>query len=106
MENRFKAGSHYRAARLRDPQLIEEMALAPDPKPEPPRFEEFDSLRADLADLKDVLWRILYVSGRSDPKHAPTASRPELPWAARRSEMLADKSRYVRSILLPWEVNE
>lgn len=103
---RFGAGSHYRAARLRDPALIEEMATAPEPaKPAPPRLEEFGPLRGDLADIKDLLWRLLYMTGHIDPKGAPTAPRPEMPWEARRSELLADKSRFVRAILMPWEVD-
>lgn len=83
------------------------MALAPDSHAvTKPAIEEFDSLRAELANIQDILWRIFYVSGRADPKHAPTAPRPDLPWDARRSELHDLKSRAVLSIWMPWEVND
>lgn len=102
----LRGGSRFRAAKLREPQLIERMALQADPaKPPAPELEEFDPLRAELANIQDILWRILYAAGRADPKHAPSAPRPELPWAARRSEIHDIKSRAVLSIWMPWEVN-
>ncbi|HMH59213.1 MAG TPA: hypothetical protein VK537_08530 [Galbitalea sp.] len=74
-------------------------------KPPPPPLEEFDPIRGELANMQDILWRILYATMRADPKGAPTAARPEMPWEARQNELLAAKSLHLRSILVPWEVN-
>ncbi len=70
-----------------------------------PTLEEFDSLRAEFAEIKDILWIIAYTAGRNDPKHAPKSPRPEMPWDAIISEMLSDKSRWIRSRMVPWEVD-
>lgn len=103
---RYGRGSHYRAAKLRDPQLVEHMALRGDQSTAPkPTLEEFDSLRAEFAEIKDILWIIAYTAGRSDPKHAPKAARPEMPWEPRRAELMSDKSRWIRSQMVPWEVD-
>lgn len=106
-EFKLQAGSHYRAARLRDPRLVEQMVAAPEKRtpPKPPRLEDFSPLRADLADIKDLLWRVVYAAAQADAKHAPTERRPELPWETRKSEIASARSRAVQAILLPWEVN-
>ncbi len=99
-------GSRYRAALLRDPQLIEFMATKALPKKAPPPpLEEFDPIRAELANMQDILWRILYATLRADPKGAPTAARPEMPWEARQNELLSAKSEWIRRQMVPWEVN-
>lgn len=74
-------------------------------KAPPPALEEFDPIRAELANIQDILWRVLFATLHTDPKGAPTAARPEMPWEARQNELLSAKSQHLRSILVPWEVN-
>lgn len=104
-KDQFREGSHYRAAKLRAPELVEAMAIAPDVKAKPPPLEDWTYLRQHLATIQDLLLKLIYVSGHTDPSKAPTTPTPELPWEARRMEIMAVKSSSIRAILVPWEVD-
>lgn len=71
-------GGAYWSALAEDRELAEEMfdPDAPDPEPAqyPPHFGWTD-LRADLAEMKDLILQAIYVSARSE-KPPPTVPRP------------------------------
>lgn len=70
-----------------------------------PRLEDFDQVRTDLADIKDLLSQLRYTGAHADPRHAPTTPRPDLPWESHRDRVASAKSVVMRSIMLPWEID-
>lgn len=99
-------GSHYQAAKLHDPDLIEEMARKKDSdEVTPPALEDFDSLRMSFARVEDLLWKILYATARSD-QEPPSAPRPVMPWVKVRDELGSEDIMVLKMGLVPWEVEQ
>lgn len=98
-------GSHYQAAKLRDPDLIAEMARKKDSdESSPPALEDFDAFRVELARVQDLLYRILYATVHSSSE-PPSAPRPVMPWEEIRDEIGSQDMLVLKMGLVPWEVN-
>lgn len=59
----------------------------PDPTSADIPLEGFSPLMSRLANLEDLLMRLIYTTAHADASTAPTAPRPEMPHIARRREL-------------------
>lgn len=98
--NDLRQGSRYVSARLRDPDTIEALANLPEPEPAEAPMEGFTPLIARMANIEELLWRLLYAVLRADPSTAPKAARPVIPHMKRREEVQRSRLRSVVSKLL------
>jgi hypothetical protein len=84
-------GSKYRSTKLSDPEFVEALASQPEPEDSPLPLDGWDAHLSRLANIEDLLWRLIYVSAHSDPSGAPAADRPEMPHVKRRREIQAQR---------------
>lgn len=93
-------GSRYISALLSDPDTVDALANLPEPERTDPPMAGFTPLMARLANLEELLWRLIYVTARADPSGAPKASRPVIPHVKRREEIGRSRLRSAVSKLL------
>ncbi|MEV6432570.1 hypothetical protein [Nocardia sp. NPDC051463] len=85
-------GSRYRSAKLREPEVVEALAQLPEPTSTDIPLEGFDPLIARLANIEDLLNRLIFVTAHADAAAAPSAARPEMPHLALRRELKRRKA--------------
>lgn len=73
----------------------------PDPDPADYPLEGFDPLMSRIANLEDLVTRVLYATARVDPAGAPLAARPLPPHEVRRQELKRNKANSVELKLIP-----
>jgi len=88
------------SARLRDPDTVEALAKLPEQEPGDLPMEGFTPLMGRLANLEELLWKLIYLTARADPSNAPKAARPIIPHVKRREEIGRTRLRSVVSKLL------
>ncbi|WP_228002137.1 hypothetical protein [Nocardia australiensis] len=64
-------------------------------------LEGFDPLISRLANIEDLLTRVMYATAHADVATAPTAARPEPPHIQRRRELKRDKANAMELRLIP-----
>ncbi|MGV9540930.1 hypothetical protein ACWDSF_06355 [Nocardia beijingensis] len=99
LKDELPQGSHYQSAKLRDPEIIEQLAAAPESSGSIP-LEGFDPVIARLANIEDLLARLMFVTAHADPSGAPSAARPEMPHVARRRELKQKKAKSLEMRLI------
>ncbi len=80
-------GSHYKAAKLTDPAVIEVLLEAEELEDEDFPLVGWDQSLARMANIEDLLGQILYATARIDPAAAPRAVRAVAPHVKRRNEI-------------------
>lgn len=96
-------------AKLQEPDLVEALAAAPEPDEQEMPLDGWDQYLARMANIEDLLTRILYATLHTDPSAAPSAPRPEMPYVKRRKEIQSQrkdaKRRHVEMQLIPGGVD-
>lgn len=106
LKEQLPTGSHYRAAILKDPMVVEVLARQEDSKGGHPPVEDWDGVQSQLSTANDLLLKILYATAQQNPSEAPETPKPVYPHLQRRREMKAEKRRRLEMVLVPHEFGD